>query len=102
MHVALALAVLIGSQVDGPAKAAAKPAARNDSARPGMENPGRSLWFDPKQRRLYLRARVVLRDGYLEHLMCLKGTKEHEAILATDAVPIEIHTQPASDRCRPG
>ena len=33
----------------------------------------------------------MLRDGYLEHLMCSKGTKEHEAILATDAVPNQIH-----------
>ena len=36
-------------------------------------------------------ARVVLREGYLEHFMCSKGTKEHEAIIATDAVPHEIH-----------
>ena len=91
MHLALALAVLIGSQVDGPAKAGAKPAGESIQPDPAWKPQGRSLWFDPKQRRLYLRARVVLRDGYLEHLMCLKGTKEHEAILATDAVPIEIH-----------
>jgi hypothetical protein len=53
---------------------------------------GRSLWFDPKEKRVYLRARVVLREGALEHLMCSKGTKEHEAILATDALPNQIHT----------
>ena len=40
---------------------------------------------------MILRARVVLREGYLEHFMCSKGTKEHEAILATDAVPHLIH-----------
>jgi hypothetical protein len=91
MHLALALAVLIGSQVDGPAKAGAKPAGESIEPDPAWKPQGRSLWFDPKQRRLYLRARVVLRDGYLEHLMCSKGTKEHEAILATDAVPLEIH-----------
>jgi hypothetical protein len=33
----------------------------------------------------------VLREGPLEHLLCLKGTKEHEAILATRAVPRQIH-----------
>jgi len=33
----------------------------------------------------------VLREGPLEHLVCLKGTKEHEAILATDALPRQIH-----------
>jgi hypothetical protein len=53
---------------------------------------GRSLWFDGKTRRAVLKARVVLREGVLEHLMCSKGTKEHEAILATDAAPYQIHT----------
>jgi hypothetical protein len=52
---------------------------------------GRSLWFDPKARKLHMKARVVLRDGYIEHLICSKGTKEHEAILATDAFPERIH-----------
>ncbi|MGP0066684.1 MAG: YdjY domain-containing protein [Isosphaeraceae bacterium] len=52
---------------------------------------GRSLWYDKKERRVVARARVVLREGVLEHLMCLKGTKEHEAIIATDASPKMIH-----------
>ncbi|WP_254053311.1 YdjY domain-containing protein [Singulisphaera sp. GP187] len=52
---------------------------------------GRSLWFDPGAKQLVLRARVALREGPLEHLLCLKGTKEHEAVLATDAVPRMIH-----------
>jgi hypothetical protein len=52
---------------------------------------GRGLWFDPKAKRVILRARVVLREGQLEHLMCRKGTKEHEAILATEAPPRGIH-----------
>jgi hypothetical protein len=63
---------------------------------------GRSLWFDPKAKRLHLRARVVLREGYLEHLMCLKGTKEHEAILATDAVPRLIHAGLIMTGAQPG
>lgn len=58
---------------------------------PSWKKMGRSLWFDAKEKRLYLRAKVVLRDGYLEHLMCSKGTKEHEAILSTDASPTQIH-----------
>ena len=52
---------------------------------------GRSLWFDPKERQLILRAKVAIREGSLEHLLCLKGTKEHESILFTDAVPKKIH-----------
>src|SRR4051812_1753492 len=57
---------------------------------PSWKPLGQSLWFDPQGRRLIARARVVFREGPLEHLLCLKGTKEHEAILATDAVPYQI------------
>jgi hypothetical protein len=65
--------------------------ADNYKPDPAWKPLGPSLWFDPKTRRLILRARVVLREGPLEHLLCLKGTKEHEAILATRAVPRQIH-----------
>jgi hypothetical protein len=58
---------------------------------PAWKPLGTSLWFDPEGRRLVIRARVALREGALEHLLCLKGTKEHEAILATDAAPYKIH-----------
>jgi hypothetical protein len=58
---------------------------------PGWKPQGPNLWFDPKTRRLILRARVVLREGPLEHLLCLKGTKEHEAILAADTIPLQLH-----------
>ena len=77
--------------VDSLPKADAPPI--NDAFKPesGWKALGPSLWFDPKGRRLAIRARVVLREGALEHLLCLKGTKEHEAILATSAVPRQIH-----------
>lgn len=58
---------------------------------PAWKELGPSLWFDRDGRRAILRARVVLREGVLEHLMCKKGTKEHEAILATVAAPQKIH-----------
>ncbi len=58
---------------------------------PGWKALGRNIWFDPKEKRVILRARVVLREGVLEHLMCVKGTKEHEAIVSTDAPPRTIH-----------
>ncbi len=91
MYVTIALAVLLGFQSDEPSKTAAKTASETIQPDPGWKSLGRSLWLDPKERRLYLRAKVVLREGALEHLMCTKGTKEHEAILATDAVPEQIH-----------
>jgi len=67
------------------------PPAAAPAIEPYWKPIGRSLWFDPKAKRLVIKARVVLREGPLEHLLCLKGTKEHEAILATDAQPRQIH-----------
>ncbi|MFO0887661.1 MAG: hypothetical protein U0790_00795 [Isosphaeraceae bacterium] len=32
-----------------------------------------------------------LREGTLEHLLCLTNSKEHESILATDAPAVQIH-----------
>src|SRR4051812_14772648 len=58
---------------------------------PAWKPLGRSLWFDPRDQRLILRARVALREGALEHLLCRDQTKEHESILATDAAPRAIH-----------
>ena len=58
---------------------------------PAWKPLGKAIWFDAKNRQLMLRARVVLREGYLEHLLCLEQTKEHESILATEAPPRLIH-----------
>jgi hypothetical protein len=84
--VALLLFSGLQAQDKGPNKA--------ESIAPDKEwkSIGRGLWFDPRTKRAILKARVVLREGVLEHLLCLKGTKEHEAILATDAAPYQIHT----------
>lgn len=65
--------------------------ADNFKPDPAWKSLGPSLWFDAGSRRLVVRARVVLQEGPLEHLLCVKGTKEHEAILATPAVPKQIH-----------
>ncbi|MGE3822572.1 MAG: YdjY domain-containing protein [Isosphaeraceae bacterium] len=67
------------------------PAPDDFVADPSWKPLGPSLWFEPRSRHLILRTQVVLREGALEHLLCLKGTKEHEAILATRAVPQRIH-----------
>lgn len=68
-----------------------KPAVDNFQPDAGWKNLGKGIWFDPKERRLVLRTRVALTDGYLEHLLCLVQTKEHESILATEAAPRLIH-----------
>src|SRR5262249_42393464 len=91
MNAALALAVSLFLPVQEPIHSRTQESRQSVEPDAAWKQLGRSLWFDPKAKRLYLRARIVLRDGYLEHLMCSKGTKEHEAILATDAVPNQIH-----------
>ncbi|WP_337177247.1 YdjY domain-containing protein [Paludisphaera sp.] len=77
---------------DDPADDPAEPAAvfKPD---PDWKPLGRSLWLDARSspRRLILRCRVVFREGPLEHLLCSRGSKEHESILATDAPPTQIH-----------
>jgi hypothetical protein len=37
-------------------------------------------------------AQVSLTEGLLELIACTKGTKEHEAIVRIDALPIHVHT----------
>lgn len=80
---------------DEPAKGQGAPpravGSQDWKADPAWKPLGQSLWFDPASRRLIVQCRLVLREGPLEHLLCLKGTKEHEAILATDAKPRLIH-----------
>ena len=89
----LLLSTTAAAPADGPdaPPPAARAGADDFAADPAWKRLGPQLWFDPKERRLVLRARVVLREGPLEHLLCLNGTKEHEAILATAAAPRRIH-----------
>jgi len=88
-NIALWVCLCLTAQPPATASAPSKEQLRPDRE---WKEWGRSLWFDKKEQRVVIRARVVLREGVLEHLMCLKGTKEHEAIVATDAVPKAIHT----------
>lgn len=37
-------------------------------------------------------AQIALTDGLLELIACTEGTKEHEAIVRIDALPIHVHT----------
>jgi len=63
------------------------------------------VWLDnrdPKRRRVLLKAEVVLREGSLEMFCCLKGTKEHESILAVDAKAFTIHTALVAAGAQPG
>jgi hypothetical protein len=101
MYASLALAFFLVLPGDPPAEGeGAKAEALQPD--PTWKELGRSLWFDPKAKRVILRARVVLREGMLEHLICLKRTKEHEAILATDAIANQIHAALLLTGAKPG
>jgi hypothetical protein len=72
------------------AKTAAKPLAKDP---PGMKRlmPGADVWIDPKNKRVVLDGTVCLRQGQLEMFACLKGTKEHESIIAADTKAYAVH-----------
>ncbi|WP_435010378.1 YdjY domain-containing protein [Tundrisphaera lichenicola] len=76
-----------------PAQDPEAPPPPNDHFKPdpAWKALGQDIWFDPKGKVLILRARVALQDGALEHLICRKGTKEHESVLATEAPARIIH-----------
>ena len=80
------------------ATGAAKDAQGDDPApTPQAKRLGKGVFFerDPRAetRRVFVTAWVCLREGGygLECLLCRKGTKEHESILATDADARLIH-----------
>lgn len=87
----LALALLLTPGLQAPAAQGAAAPADDFRPDPAWKALGKDLWFDPAKRQVILRARVCLRDGFLEHLLCLDRTKEHESVLATEAAPRMIH-----------
>jgi len=68
-------------------------AAAAGAAAPGLVplNKEQTVWIDKANRRLVLKAEVVLRQGLLEMLLCKRHTKEHEAILAIQGDAYVIH-----------
>src|SRR5438876_3256345 len=54
---------------------------------------GRNLWLktNAKRRQVIIRTVVCRQKAALEEFMCLKGTKEHEAIVTADVVPRHFH-----------
>jgi len=71
------------AQVKSPPKAkAAKPIPLNKKG---------TVLLDKARKRLLLKTKVVLREGLLEMLCCLKMTKEHESILSIDSKAYVVH-----------
>ncbi len=54
-------------------------------------NKSGTVQIDLKRKRLLVKSTVVMREGLLEMLVCLKQTKEHESLLSVDAKAQVIH-----------
>jgi hypothetical protein len=83
------LAAVVAAQVPRTTLSAADQKPR--AAKPIPLNKKGTVLLDKANGRLLLKTKVVLRDGQLEMLCCLKGTKEHESIVALDAKAYVVH-----------
>jgi len=71
------------------------PAAAQSRPAPSQSAPKvlqiKEVSLDLRKREARFDAKVVLRSGPLELLVCKQGTKEHESILSTTALPSHLH-----------
>ena len=92
----------LGAGADEPKKPGATPAKSEAAPEPGLVRLGPNVWMDKARKRVVVQAEVVQREAQLEQLLCLKGTKEHEAILAVDARAYVIHAGLLAIGAKPG
>jgi len=85
-------------------KSASNPAQKSQPVEPKKAPMGQNVWLEiqGQKRRVVIDAYVCLREGLLEHLMCRKNTKEHEAILAADIDARDIHKALLAAGAEPG
>jgi hypothetical protein len=81
-------ALLLGLLCPALAACGFLPAA--EAAAPQLSLPGMTV--NVAERYVDLEATVCLDEGLLELVACTKGTKEHESIVAVEALPMHIHT----------
>ena len=65
-------------------------------------NKSETVLFDAKGKKLLLKSEVVLREGMLELLVCLKQTKEHESILSVNTQAQIVHAGLIALGAKPG
>lgn len=87
---------------DTPVAGEEKPVPAAVDGAPVPLNKTGTVLLDKKNKRVLLKAQVVLQKGALEMLVCKKQTKEHEAILAVDAQAYVIHTGLLALGAKPG
>lgn len=54
-------------------------------------NKQKTVYLNAKKKSVWLKTEVVMNNGLLEMLCCLKQTKEHESIFALDAKAATVH-----------
>lgn len=79
----------------------------NESSEPLPEgqvplNPQKTVLIDAARKRVFLKAKVVLREGVLEMFACLAGTKEHESVVAVETEAYVIHAALLAVGAEPG
>ncbi|NLX98308.1 MAG: hypothetical protein GXY83_19290 [Rhodopirellula sp.] len=100
---------------DQPEKPAAEPPLEQKNydpqkAVPLVENPqqlqrlhpSHPVWFDKQQRCVVIAGQVCAREVPLELFACLRGTKEHEAIVAVDTPAHIVHAGLMAAGATPG
>ena len=85
---ALPGALAHSQETDKPQSAAGPARAKPDLRR---LSPTDEVWLDTKNKRVIVAGEIVLREGPLELFACLKGTKEHEAIVACATKAHVVH-----------
>jgi hypothetical protein len=81
---ALGMAGMAAPTALGQQPAESRPAGGGNRAKSALRrlSPTDEVWLDLKNKRVIVGGEIVLREGPLELFACLKGTKEHEAIVA--------------------
>lgn len=77
--------------VAATAFAADPPPPPIDVAKLTALNPQETVYLDKAGRKLVMKGEICLRSGVLEMLVCLKRTKEHEAIFSVDTKAQIVH-----------
>lgn len=100
----LLLLASLGCEADPSARANNGPKDATRTAETTRKQIGKNVFFEKQgeRRRVVVRSAVVLREGQLEGLLCRKGTKEHEYILASDFDARHIHAALLAARARFG
>jgi len=83
-------------------RAATKADKPNAPAKLIRLNPDYNVWIDPVRKRVVMTGEIVLREGPLELFACLKGTKEHEAIVAVETKAFVVHSALLAVGAEPG